>query len=90
MLGLDRSDRIFDSYLESESIKVEEVGEDRKGIIARLRANRRARRLACDDCYEHYLNERELGFDGSFLQWLIANKDQIFKIILQIIALFGA
>ena len=90
---LGRADRIFDNYLKVQSSRIDSSdglsAEDRKSRIGTLRANRRAQRQCCDSSYELFKNDKDDGFNGTFLDWLLANSDKIFALIMKIMALFG-
>ena len=93
MLSLDRSDRIFNTFLDLQSKRIDNVegmtSTNRTVKLRKLIINYHARRLASDDFYERYERDKEYGFDGTFLEWLIDHADEIIALILKIIALFG-
>ena len=60
--------------------------EDRTSTIRRLQRRREAKELAYDNAYDMY---RQSGFSGTFLEYLMEHWDEIFKMIQQLISLFG-
>jgi len=60
--------------------------ENRSNAISRIRSKREAKELAYDNAYDMY---RQSGFSGTFLEYLMEHWDEIFKMIQQLISLFG-
>lgn len=95
MLDVLRADRVFESFLDIQDLRIDDPDQglsasDRKLKIKTLRESRRARRLAAADSFEKYLNAKEdEGFNGTFFDWLIANPELVMAIIMKIISLFG-
>lgn len=89
-MDIGRSDRIFDSFLEISGRRFT-GNTERLGLVGRLRgrAGRQARRTCCDEAYERWQADVEAGSIQSFLEWLLANADEIFALIARLIALFS-
>lgn len=93
-LSLDRTDRIFGNFLDLQDGRLDTAdngftADDRRVAVKKLRFHRRARNSAADQSYETFLNDKDEGYKGTFLEWLIANQDKVLQIIMTIISLFG-
>lgn len=75
-----RANRIFDNFVASDG---------RSGKLKKFIENRKARRLATQESLALYEDAKEDGFEGSFLDFLIENREEIFKLIMKLISLFG-